>query len=50
VLGDFIRKGLGIEVDVSLPAGRVNRGLNRTIEWRGIPGAISVDSFLLYAE
>ncbi len=31
VLNDFNRNGLGIEVDFSLPAERVIRGLNRII-------------------
>jgi putative transposase len=44
VLDDFNRKGLGIEVDFSLPAERVIRSLNRIIEWRGLPGAIRVDN------
>ena len=38
VLDDFNREGLGIEVDVSLPAERVIRSLDRIIEWRGKPG------------
>mgnify|MGYP004710481665 FL=1 len=32
------------EVDVSLPAKRVIRSLDRIIEWRGKPGAIRVDN------
>jgi len=40
VLDDFNREGLGIEVDLSLPAARVIRSLDRIIEWRGKPGAI----------
>jgi len=44
VLGDFNREGLGIEVDVSLPALRVARTLDQIIEWRGKPGAIRVDN------
>ena len=44
VLDDFNREGLGIEVDFSLPAGRVIRSLNRLIEWRGKPGTIRVDN------
>lgn len=35
VLDDFNREGLGIEVDFSLPAMRVVRGLTQIIEWRG---------------
>jgi putative transposase len=58
VLDDFNREGLGIEVDVSLPAERVVRSLNPSsgkrplgrflillhIEWRGKPLAIRVDN------
>lgn len=34
VLDDFNREGLGIEVDLSLPADRVIRSLDQIIEWR----------------
>jgi putative transposase len=44
VLDDFNREGLAIEVDVSLPAFRVARTLDRIIEWRGKPKAIRVDN------
>jgi putative transposase len=44
VLDDFNREGLGIEVDFSLPAGRVIHSLNRIIEWRGKPDTIRVDN------
>ena len=44
VLDDFNREGLGIEVDLSLPAERVVRSLNQIIEWRGKPQAIRVDN------
>jgi hypothetical protein len=44
VQDDFNREGLGIEVDFSLPAGRVIRSLNRFIEWRGKPETIRVDN------
>ncbi len=40
VLDDFNRQGLGIEVDVSLPAARVIRSLEQIIEWRGAPKVI----------
>ena len=43
VLDDFNREGLAIEVDVSLPALRVARTLDRIIEWRGKPRSIRVD-------
>ena len=44
VLDDFNREGLSNEVDVSLPAERVVRSLNRVIEWRGKPQIIRVDN------
>ncbi|MEY4762065.1 MAG: hypothetical protein RLZZ200_1921 [Pseudomonadota bacterium] len=37
VLDDYNREGLGIEVDLSLPAARVIRSLDQIIEWRGRP-------------
>ena len=37
VIDDYNREGLGIEVDFSLPAGRVIRALDQIIEWRGKP-------------
>lgn len=33
-------EGLGIDVDVSLPAARVIRALDRIVEWRSIPRAL----------
>lgn len=44
VLDDFNREGLGIEVDLSLPSGRVIRSLEQIIEWRGTPKAIRCDN------
>lgn len=44
VLDDFNRQGLGIEVDLSLPAERVLRALDQVIEWHGAPKTIRVDS------
>lgn len=44
VLDDFNRQGLGMEVDLSLPAQRVIRTLERIIEWRGQPKAIRCDN------
>ena len=44
VLDDFNREGLGIEVDLSLPAARAIRSLDRIIEWRGKPAAIRCDN------
>jgi putative transposase len=37
VIDDYNREGLGIEVDLSLPAQRVIRALDQIIEWRGKP-------------
>jgi putative transposase len=37
VIDDFNREGLGMEVDLSLPAERVIRTLDQIIEWRGKP-------------
>ena len=39
-----IVRGLGIEVDFSLPAMRVVRCLNQIIQWRGKPANIRVDN------
>ncbi len=44
VLDDFNREGLGIEVDLSLPSGRVIRSLDQIIEWRGRPNSIRCDN------
>ncbi len=44
VIDDYNREGLGIEVDFSLPAGRVIRALDQIIEWRGKPVAIRCDN------
>ena len=44
ILDDCNREGLGIEVDFSLPAGRVIRTLDRLIEWRGKPKRIRCDN------
>jgi putative transposase len=44
VLDDFNREGLGIEVDLSLPAARVVRSLEQIIEWRGKPEALRCDN------
>jgi putative transposase len=44
VLDDFNREGLGIEVDLSLPAARVIRALEQIIEWRGKPSMIRCDN------
>lgn len=44
VLDDYNREGLGIEADLSLPAARVIRSLDRIIEWRGRPAAIRCDN------
>ena len=44
VIDDYNREGLGIEVDLSLPALRVIRTLERIIEWRGKPRMIRCDN------
>ena len=44
VIDDFNRKGLGIDVDFSLPADRVIRCLDQIIAWRGKPSMIRVDN------
>jgi putative transposase len=44
VLDDFNREGLGIEVDLSLPADRVIRSLEQILEWRGQPKVIRCDN------
>lgn len=44
VLDDFNREGLGIEVDLSLPADRVIRSQDQIIEWRGKPTTIRCDN------
>ena len=44
IIDDFNREGLGIEVDLSLPAERVIRTLDQIIEWRGKPHSIRCDN------
>ena len=44
VIDDYNREGLGMEVDLSLPAERVIRALDQIIEWRGKPRAIRCDN------
>jgi len=44
VIDDFNREGLAIEVDFSLPAGRVVRALDQVIEWRGRPLILRCDN------
>lgn len=44
VIDDFNREALGMEADVSLPAERQIRALQRIIEWRGKPKAIRCDN------
>lgn len=44
VIDDFNRQALGVEADLSLPAGRVIRALDQMIEWRGTPAAIRCDN------
>ena len=44
MLDDYNREGLGIEVDLSLPAQRITRALDQIIEWRGKPKFIRSDN------
>ena len=44
VLDDHNREGLGITVDLSLPAARVTRALDQIIAWRGQPQMIRCDN------
>ena len=44
VIDDFNQEALGIEVDFSLPAGRVIRALSQIIEQRGQPQAMRCDN------
>lgn len=44
IIDDCNREGLAIEVDLSLPAERVIRTLDRLIEWRGKPCRIRCDN------
>lgn len=44
VIDDYNREGLGIEVDLSLPASRVIRALEQIIEWRGQPQTLRCDN------
>jgi putative transposase len=44
VIDDCNREVLGMEIDRSLPAGRVIRTLNRIMAWRGKPSAIRCDN------
>ena len=47
IIDDFNREALDMEIDLSLPAGRVIRTLNRIIEWRGKPSVIRCDNVLI---
>jgi putative transposase len=44
VLDDYNREGLGIEVDLSLPAARIVRALDQIIESGGQPEVIRSDN------
>lgn len=43
VIDDYIREGLGIEVNLPLPSARVVRAVDQITEWRGIPASICCD-------
>ena len=44
ILDDFNREGLAIEVDLSLPAERVVRVLDKVATWRGYPEKLRMDN------
>ena len=44
VIDDFNREALAIEIDMSLPASRVTRVLDRLVEWHGCPEQIRMDN------
>lgn len=44
VIDDFNREALAIEVDLSLPAQRVIRVLERIVAWRGLPAKLRMDN------
>ncbi len=44
VIDDYNREGLCVDVDLSMPTGRVIRSLERVIEWRGKPQVIRCDN------
>ena len=44
LIDDYNREALTIDVDRSLPAGRVVRALNRAAAWRGYPKKLRVDN------
>jgi putative transposase len=44
VIDDYNREALGVEVDLSLPADRVIRALEKIIQWRGKPRMLRCDN------
>ncbi|WP_323001696.1 IS3 family transposase [Denitromonas sp.] len=44
IIDDFNREALAMDIDLSLPAERVVRALDRVIEWRGKPKQIRSDN------
>ncbi|WP_257380849.1 DDE-type integrase/transposase/recombinase [Snodgrassella communis] len=44
VIDDFNREALGIDMVVSLPAGRITRYLDKLAEYHGYPRKIRVDN------
>lgn len=44
VVDDFNREGLGVEIDLNLPAPRVIRVLDRIAAWRGYPQKLRLDN------
>lgn len=46
IVDDFNREVLATEIDLSLPAQRVIRVLDRVIAWRGLPAKLRMDNVL----
>jgi putative transposase len=44
VVDDFNREGLGIDIDMNLPALRVKRFLDQIAAWRGYPEKLRIDN------
>ena len=44
VIDDFNREALGIDIAVSLPAGRITRYLDKLAEYHGYPRKIRIDN------
>lgn len=44
IIDDYNREGLAIEIDTSLPAGRIIRVLDMVASWRGYPERLRMDN------